>query len=37
VIDIVALVLWRRVVTTDWVKEAAFAYAERLIASCERL
>jgi len=35
VVDIVALIVWTRVVTRDWVREAAFAYAEQLLASTE--
>lgn len=36
-IDALTLVIWVRMVTPDWVRQAAFAYAERLIASVELL
>jgi hypothetical protein len=36
-IDALTLVIWVTMVTSDWVRQAAFAYAERLIASVELL
>ncbi|WP_045877678.1 hypothetical protein [Pseudofrankia sp. DC12] len=35
--SLAALVLWRRVVTPDWVKVAADAYADRLLETTETL
>ena len=34
---LITLALWLFMVTPEWVKEAGFAYAERLLASAERL
>jgi hypothetical protein len=36
-IDSITAVIWARMVTEDWVRQAADAYAERLLASAERL
>jgi hypothetical protein len=37
VVDVAAAILWARMVTEDWVRQAADAYAERLLSSVERL
>lgn len=35
-ISFIALIVWLTVVTPDWVKDAAHAYARALLASCEK-
>jgi hypothetical protein len=37
IVDAVGAMLWARMVTEDWVRQAADAYAERLLSSLERL
>ena len=37
IISIVALTIWQRVVTSDWVKRVGCSYAERLIEAAETL
>jgi hypothetical protein len=36
-VDVVGTILWARMVTAEWVRQAADAYAERLLSSAERL
>ncbi len=36
-VDSILVVIWARVITEDWVRQAADAYAERLLSSAERL
>lgn len=36
-VSVIALAIWRRVVTSDWVKRVAETYAERLFESVESL
>lgn len=37
IVDAAGAVLWARMVTENWVRQAADAYAERLLSSAERL
>lgn len=37
VVDAISAILWARMVTEEWVRQAADAYAERLLSSAERL
>ena len=37
IVNVVLFVMWVAVIDTDWVKVAADAYAERLLASCDEL
>ncbi len=37
IVSIAALVIWRRVVTPDWVRRVACSYAERLLEAAETL
>ena len=37
IVSIAAIVIWRRVVTPDWVRRVACSYAERLVEAAETL
>lgn len=37
IVSIMAVVIWRQVVTSDWVRQVACAYAERLLEAAETL
>jgi hypothetical protein len=37
IVSIAGIVIWRRVVTPDWVRRVACSYAERLLEAAETL